>query len=146
MDEYTIVTGSLFKQLSISNINVSYEDINNGNPYNTTFLVKVISGDFAGISGFEYDIKNFLLFVKDMRDLYNFKINEVELIDICYGSKLKFSLAKTGHITISGTIHGSAMEHSLTFEFTTDQTAIETFYNSLYNDYIIDNKYNCQKR
>lgn len=33
------------------------------------------------------------------------------------------------------------MEHSLTFEFTTDQTAIKMFCKSLYEDFIKENTY-----
>lgn len=136
MKSYSIVTGNPSKQLIISNIRVSVEDVNIGNPYNTTFKVNVISGDFAGASEFEYNIKDFLEFVRDIKDLYDFKLKLVELNDICYGSYVQFSLSKTGGLTISGTIFGTAMEHSLKFEFTTDQTAIETFSNSLYKDFI----------
>jgi hypothetical protein len=139
LKSYSIVTGSPCEQLIISNISISYIDFNSGNPYNTTFNVKVISGEFSGISEFEYNIKDFLCFVKKIKDLYNFKLNIVELSDICYGSNIKFFLDKTGHITVAGTIYGKCMEHSLTFEFTTDQTAIETFCNCLYKDFITEN-------
>ena len=136
LESYSIDTGNPCQQLIISHINVSYEDFNSGNPYNTTFKIEVISGDFAGVSKFEYNIKDFLNFVKDIKDLYDLKLKLVELNDICYGSYIQFSLSKTGSLTISGTIFGIAMEHSLKFEFTTDQTALETFSNSLYKDYI----------
>ena len=136
MKSYSIVTGNPNKQLIISNINVSVEDVNNGNPYNTTFKVNVISGDFTGASEFEYNIKDFLKFVRDIKDLYDFKLKLVELNDICYGSYIQFSLSKTGGLTISGTIFGTAMEQSLKFELITDQTAIETFSNSLYKDFM----------
>jgi len=89
---YSIVTGSPCEQLIISNISTSYEEYNSGNPYNTTFNVKVVSGDFAGISEFEYNIKDFLCFVKKIKDMYNFKLNLVELNDICYGSNIQFRL------------------------------------------------------
>ena len=139
LKSYSIATGNSCEQLIISSIRVSYEDYSNGNPYNTIFSVKVISGDFAGVSEFEYNIENFIRFVKEIRYLYDFKLSKVELNDICYGSNIQFSLDKTGHITISGTIYGNAAEHSLTFIFTTDQTAIEAFCKSLYKDFIIEN-------
>lgn len=139
MESYSIITGNPCEQLIISSISTSYVDFNSGNPYNTTFNVKVISGDFAGISEFEYNIKDLICFVKNIKDLYNFKLNFVELNDICYGSNIQFCLDKTGHIAISGTIYGNCMEHSLTFEFITDQTAIETFCKSLYKDFITEN-------
>lgn len=139
MKSYSIATGDPCKQLIISDINVSYVDYISGNPYNTTFNVKVVSGDFAGLSEFEYNIKDFLHFVREIKDLYDLRLNKVELNDICYGSKIRFCLYKTGYITVSGTIYGHSMEHSLTFEFTTDQTAFEGFCNSLYKDYIAEN-------
>jgi len=136
---YSIATGNPYEQLIISDINISYADLNCGNPYNTKFKVKVISGDFAGLSEFEYNIKDFLCFVKEIKDLYEFKLSKVKLNDICYGSKILFCMDKTGHIKISGTIYGHSMEHSLTFEFTTDQTAFEAFCCTLYNDFISEN-------
>lgn len=139
MKSYSITTGNSNEQLIISNINISYADFNSGNPYNTTFNVKVVSGDFTGFSEFEYNIKDFIRFIKEIRELYAFKLNQVELNDICYGSNIQFCLDKTGHITVSGTIYGNSMEHSLTFIFTTDQTAIEIFCNSLYKDIIVEN-------
>lgn len=138
---YSIVTGNPYEQLIISNIRVSYDDFNNGNPYNTNFSVKVISGNFAGTAEFEYNIKDFISFIKEIRELYNFKLNKVELYDIGYGSNIQFYLDKTGHITILGTIYGDSMEHSLTFTFPTDQTAIEAFCTSLYKDFITENTY-----
>lgn len=57
---YSIVTGNPYEQLIISNIRVSYDDFNNGNPYNTTFSVKVIYVNFAGAAEFEYNIKDFI--------------------------------------------------------------------------------------
>ncbi|MBZ9688501.1 hypothetical protein G9F72_019410 [Clostridium estertheticum] len=139
MKSYFITTGNSCEQLIISSIRVSYEDYSNGNPYNTIFSVKVISGDFAGVSEFEYNIEDFIRFVKEIKDLYDFKLRQVELNDICYGSNIQFCLDKTGHITILGTIYGKSAEHSLTFIFTTDQTAIETFCKSLYKDFITEN-------
>lgn len=94
-------TGSISNQLTISDIDFSYVDYFNGNPYNTTFKVKVVSGDFAGTSQFEYNIKDFINFVKKKNGLYEFKSKKVELNDICYGSNIQFCLNKTGHITIS---------------------------------------------
>ena len=55
---------------------------------------------------------------------------------------VQFSVDKYSYITNLGTIYGSAMEHSLIFEFITDQTAIKKFSNSLYKDFIIENAYN----
>lgn len=59
-------------------------------------------------------------------------LKELEFNDICYGSTIKIAIDKSGHVTISGNIYGQSMEHSLTFTFITDQTAIENFSKSLY--------------
>lgn len=140
MKSYSIDTGNIYEQLTISNIDVSYADYYSGNPYNTTFNIKVVSNNFVGTSHFEYNIKDFIIFVKKINKLYDFKSKNVELNDIGYGSNILFSLDKTGHITISGKIYGDSMEHSLTFIFTTDQTAISTFCKLLYEDFINQNK------
>lgn len=139
LKEYSIETGHDTEQFIISNINISYEDYRSGNPYNTTFIIKVISGHFAGLSEFEYDIKEFIRFIREIKDLYDFKIKIVELNDICYGSKIVFTVGNTGHVNIAGEIYGVATEHSLTFTFDTDQTAILPFANALHKDFIADN-------
>ena len=136
--EYYIETGNIYEQLVISNINVSHEDYHNGNPYNTTFNVNVTSGGFSGFSKFEYDFKEFILFIKAIKDLCTFKIQIVELKDICYGSEIRFSLDKMGHVNVSGTVYGKAVEHTLIFTFNTDQTALVPFSNALYKDFIKD--------
>nr|WP_300005427.1 hypothetical protein [Tissierella sp.] len=101
----------------------------------------MVSGEFSGSSDFEYNIKDFIKFIKELKDLYEFKLHIVNLNDICYGSNIKFSLDIKGHITIAGKIYGNNMDHSLTFQFITDQTAINKFSNSLYKDFIIEDKY-----
>ena len=66
-----------------------------------------------------------------MRELYDFKISEVVFSDICYGSKITFSMKKNGTLTVSGNVFGKAAEHSLTFTFEADQTVIPTFVNGI---------------
>ena len=142
MKSYAIETGNPCEQLIVSNIRFSYEDFAIGSPYNTTFNIKVNSGDFAGVSEFEYNIKDFVRFIEELKELYEFKISQVELNDICHGSNIIIGLNQLGHITISGTLYGNAMEHSLKFIFVTDQTAIKAFSKSLYNDFVIENIFN----
>lgn len=140
MKSYSLDTGNIYEQLTISNIDVFYADYYSGNPYNTTFNIKVVPNNFVGTSQFEYNIKDFIIFVKEINKLYDFKLKKVELNDIGYSSNILFSLDKIDHITISGKIYGDLMEHSLTFIFNTDQTAIATFCKSLYEDFINQNK------
>ncbi len=117
--------------LSIYNFSYSPEDEKSGNPYNTTFFVKIVSGEFSGIGECEYDIKEFKKFAKEINELYEFKIFEVLLKDICYGSTVKFKLDKIGHLEITGDIFGSGMIHSLQFSFQADQTSLKSFADSL---------------
>lgn len=117
--------------IEIKNFFYSSEDDINGNPYNTTFDLTVSSGDFSGCAPCEYDIKEFRRFIDGLEDLYNFKTNEVLFDDICYGSKVKFLMNKTGKLEISGKIFGRAVEHSLEFVFLADQTALNPFINEL---------------
>jgi len=138
MTLYSIQTGSSEKQFSISHVEVSYEDYLRGNPYNTTFHVRVVSGDFAGFASFEYDIKEFVRFIHETKELYDFNRKLVTLDDICYGSKIQFILNHLGHVRISGILYGSAMIHSLEFEFDTDQTALRSFCDDLYRDFVIE--------
>jgi len=138
---YSIQTGSLEKQFTISHVIVAYEDFLNGNPYNTTFNVRVVSGNFAGFASFEYNIKEFIRFIHEIKELYDFKRQTVELNDICYGSYIQFNLSNLGHIHISGTLYGSAMIHSLKFEFDTDQTAFFSFCNALYKDFVTESNF-----
>ena len=136
MREYAIGIEDACEKLIISEIITSYKDYYSGNPYNTKFIVKVSSGDFSGTSMFEYNIKDFIDFVKEINRLYDFRTKKVNLKDISYGSNIEFSIDKAGHITISGNIFGESMEHSLIFKFVTDQSAMKTFCRSLYKDFI----------
>ena len=137
---YSLGTGVEREQLSIYDIRVDYDEHKNGNPYNTTFEIYVVSGNFTGVAIFEYDIKHFILFINAIKDLYDLKVSTVELNqDLSYGSKISFELDKTGHVKISGILIGNMGIHSLIFEFTTDQTAIGPFYSALYEDFILNN-------
>jgi len=80
-------------------------------------------------------------FIREVKDLYDFKRKIVELDDICYGSKIIFEMNNLGHVEISGTIYGRAKEHSLEFEFTTDQTVLLPFYEALYRDFINESRF-----
>ena len=113
--------------MSIENFETYIREAERGNPYNTTFDIRVCSGAFSGYAGCEYDIKQFRVFVAELREMYNFNRSSVELSDICYGSTVKFSMMKTGKIEVSGEIYGEAKEHSLTFIFAADQTSLLPF-------------------
>ncbi len=120
---------------SIKIINFTHyaEDDIDGNPYNCTFTAKVVSNRFRGIAECECDYKEWLKFVDNLDKLYNFKINEVTLNDISYGSKVNFHLGNSGHLNISGILYGEHAEQSLHFTFTADQTCLVKFIDELKN-------------
>lgn len=114
-------------QLQILNFRYYKDEINRGNPYNSAFDLMVSSSGFSGVAPCEYDQAEFKKLVQGIHKLYNFEVSDVELSDICYGSKVKFTMDKTGHVEISGKIFGEAMEHSLEFCFCADQTVLQQF-------------------
>lgn len=93
--------------------------------YNTACYVKAVSGEFSGLGDWECDWKDLLRFGEELAELYCFQRNEVEFQDIEWGSELKFTLTKLGHIVISGYLRH--YDHTLAFEFRTDQTALKPF-------------------
>lgn len=109
--------GNLF---AIEDFKFYTEEEKQGNPYNTTFHIRVVSGSFSGYAFCEYDIKEFIRFVSEMGELYYFRRDKTELNDICYGSKVVFFMDKTGHLDIFGKIFGHAAEHCLEFRFAAD--------------------------
>ena len=117
--------------LAIENFETHISEVERGNPYNTTFDIRVCSGAFGGYAGCEYDIKQFRVFVGELREMYDFKRSSVDLSDICYGSRVTFTMSKTGQIDVSGEIYGEAKEHSLTFVFSADQSSLLPFIEAL---------------
>ena len=107
------------------------EEAERGNPYNTTFLIRIISGAFSGYADCEYDIKEFSKFINQLEEVYFFKRSEATLSDICYGSEVLFCSDRLGHLEISGTIFGEAAIQSLTFSFVADQTCLGDFIRTL---------------
>ena len=119
--------------LAIENFDTHTIEVERGNPYNTTFDIRVCSGAFCGYAGCEYDIKQFRVFVRELREMYDFKRSSVELSEICYGSRVTFTMSKTGQIEVSGKLYGEAKEHSLTFVFSADQSSLLPFIEALEN-------------
>jgi hypothetical protein len=108
-----------------------YEAFESGTPYNCTFNLKVKSGDFAGISPFEADMRKLIIFITELEEMYNFRQAKIDFQEISYGGTLNFSADGLGHIDISGHIFGHALEHELKFEFQADQTALLPFIKGL---------------
>lgn len=128
-----MINGFEYQGNSIEILHYEYseEDANNGNPYNSSFQVKVASSKFVGIAECEYDRKDWIRFIHDLELLYDFKIEEVVFKDICYGSEISFVMDDTGHLKVSGMIYGCHMTHSMKFEFMADQTVLPSFISQL---------------
>ena len=107
------------------------KEIERGNPYNTAFSIRVVSGAFCGYASCEYDMKEFVRFVREIEEVFLFKRSKTELNDICYGSKVSFCADKIGHLEISGEIFGEAAEQRLVFRFNADQTCLNDFVNTI---------------
>lgn len=100
--------------------------------YNTECYVKVVSGEFSGLGGWECDWKDFLQFAEELEQMYQFQRQKVEFLDIDWGNQLRFILYKTGQIEVSGLLRGrDGGAHTLTFEFRADQTALALFLKQL---------------
>ncbi len=117
--------------VSIEDFTHDPKDARWGNPYNSVFRLKIRSGDFSGAADCEIDIRDFREFARKIMDLYEFRIHEVLLSEIGYGSTVKFRMDPLGHLEIGGEIFGSGMDHSLKFSFPTDQTSLKPFADSL---------------
>lgn len=120
--------------LVIDNFVFYPDELRRGNPYNTTFdvFVESDSGCFRGRGECEYDIKRFRQFVAELQEMYDLKRTSVVFEDICYGSKITFTMNKLGSIEIIGSVYADGMQHSLTFSFYTDQSVFLPFINELH--------------
>ena len=108
------------------------EDARGGNPYNSRFDIRVKSGDFSGLAPCEYDIKKLRKFTAELEEMYDLNRECVDMKDFQYESEIFVKMHKTGRITVSGNIYGGIFgEHSLTFEFEADQTALPPFIKGL---------------
>ena len=119
--------------VAIEDFNFHKDDADAGNPYNTTFGIRVVSRAFQGYASCEYGIKDFRIFVDQLCELYAFQRDRVVLSEICYGSHVTLSMDKVGHVKVAGLIFDNAMEQSLTFAFEADQSTLPPFISGLKN-------------
>lgn len=103
-----------------------------GSCYNTVCQWKVISGAFAGMGEWECDWQAFVNFSVELEQLYYFQRQEVELRDIEWGNWIRFTMDRTGHLTISGHLYKG---QTLEFEFGADQTALQPVLSQMKQDY-----------
>jgi hypothetical protein len=129
MGRFELIHGQ--NHLTISDFFHSAADAASGNPYNTTFRIHVVSGEFSGAGECECDMAEFKKFVEGMELLYGFGRSEAALLDIGYGTTVLFQMDKVGHVEISGEIFGNAMCQSLRFGFEADQTSLQPFIKSM---------------
>lgn len=115
--------------LEIANFVHDSEEADRGNQYNTLFDLRVQSmdGKFSGVGDFECDIKQIVQFAGELKEMYDLKRDSVKLEG--YDEEIDFIMAKTGQITIYGTIRN--FTHSMEFEFEADQTALPPFIKQL---------------
>ncbi len=108
----------------------SREDFENGNPYNCVYDLRVKSGEFSGIGDCECDIGDFRKLIDELKELYEFKRDTVNLYQIgASETEVEFILGKTGKITVCGT--ADSFGQKLEFEFEADQTVLPPFINGL---------------
>lgn len=118
--------------LEIANFKHFPKDAVDGDPYNSLFDIHVKSGEFMGLAPCEYDIKRLREFAAELYEMYHMKRENVEIKEFQYKSEICLKMRKTGHIKVCGTINGGLFgEHSLTFEFEADRTALPPFINGL---------------
>ncbi len=119
--------------LELANFKYYPEEENSGNPYNTSFDVKVVSDGYSGHSQYwEYDHRELAGFISQLEELAAGKINEVVFQEIGTGQRIFFKGDGQGHITVSGTISSDGVHpQSLSFEFVTDQTVYTDFIKQL---------------
>ncbi len=122
---FELNTNNYKKKLYITDVIFSKEDIDIGNPYNSSAIINVVSYSFSGKSKFEFDIKSFLNFINDLESIYDNLTGTAYLQDISYGSYIKFEMEGLGSLNVKGTLFDDAKEQYLKFYFQTDQTALK---------------------
>lgn len=77
---------------SIEIINYRYnrEDAVSGNPYNCSFQIKIVSGNFSGLADYECDRSKWEQFVRQMELFYQFKCDKLEFVEFFTFIKYQF--------------------------------------------------------
>lgn len=108
----------------------SREDASAENPYNTTFMMKVVSACFVGMGEWECDIEDLVEFIEELSNMYGFKSKHARLESQGYDSYIEFEMNSLGHMVVSGNLVGGVM-NSLTFAFEADQASLYMFIKEL---------------
>ena len=117
--------------VAIEYFNFHKDDADAGNPYNTTFGMKVISGAFQAYASCDCAAQQFYDFVEQLQKMYEFQCFNATLSAMYYGSYVSLALDKKGHIKVEGKIFDDGMEQCLIFTFTTDQSTLPPFISGL---------------
>lgn len=92
-----------------------------------TFFIKVISGEFRGKSHFCLSVKEIRRLIMDLGEMRKNLDGTTKIRDYDSDSFLEFLMFDHGHLEVSGQVGSSVDDHFMTFQFTTDQTAIQSF-------------------
>lgn len=106
-------------------------------PVNTTMSISVTSGNFSASSNMDIDIKQFALFSKDLKGIYE-DLNGTAKIEEPYGCHqyISFTAIKGGHIVVQGYLCDDLQENEIFFNNEFDQTIIKTFADELVYSYL----------
>lgn len=104
-------------------------------PVNTIMSISVISGDFSASTNMDIDIKQFAVFVMDLKKLY-VELDGIAKIEEMYGyhKYISFTASKTGHIVVKGYLCDDLKNNEFSFENSFDQTFLKPFVDDLVRD------------
>jgi len=92
-----------------------------------TFYVKVISGEFSGKSHFCFSVNEIRRLIMHLDEMRKTLDGTTMIRDYDSDAFLEFLIIDHGHLEGSGRVGSSVDDHFMTFQFTTDQTAIQSF-------------------
>ncbi|WP_018589570.1 hypothetical protein [Terrisporobacter glycolicus] len=111
-------------------------------PENSTLNIYVESDKFGARTTMDIDIKDFVVFVCDLKHLYDFLDGSAKLEEAySISNYIEFFGNGKGHIVVKGCLNNhcrNGFEQELSFENEFDQTYLKTFVKELYQLY---NKY-----
>ena len=96
-----------------------------------TFQMSAISGSFRGSAHFcvaTWDIRKFIASLQSMLSTLS---GTATLTDSDSDALVEMTVNEMGHVMVRGRVGGTHEEHTMTFEFRTDQTCIEPFISEL---------------
>lgn len=108
-------------------------------PINSTLDIYVESDKFGARTTMDIDIKEFAIFVCNLKHLYDFLQGSAR-IEQPYSiyNYIEFSAKRDGHILVKGCLNNhyrNGFEQELSFENEFDQTYLKRFANELYQIY-----------